>query len=194
MIGVLAPDDRTGITEIASLHSEALPTSNVSKLGPSYTRSWYRFAAASQLEEAFVAHDASGAVIGGAMLTLSPEGLAKRILLHTPMIFHLAVRPRLAFRLALDKLRSEDHASKVRGVPEVIAIFVNSAYRSQQVGKRLLAFIEGWLRHRGATCYAVRTEDNPNNRAIAFYLREGFQAVSRFQAHGISFQLLMKQI
>lgn len=194
MIGVLAPNDWPGIRTIASLHREALPMSSVSKLGASYTRSWYRFAAASELDEVFVARDAKGAVVGGAMLTLSPEDLSKRVALQTPMVFHLALRPAMAFGIALDKLRSEDHASKVRGVPELIAIFVDSTHQSQQVGKRLLAFIEEWLRKQGATRYAVRTEDNLNNRAIAFYLREGFQEVSRFQAHGNSFRLLLKQI
>jgi GNAT superfamily N-acetyltransferase len=80
------------------------------------------------------------------------------------------------------------------GRPEVVAICITEAERNRGVGKRMLKAIEAYLAELGSQSYLVRTDDRPDNRAIAFYVREGFRTIGKFHAHGNSFQLMAKDL
>jgi GNAT superfamily N-acetyltransferase len=57
---------------------------------------------------------------------------------------------------------------------EISGFIVDERFRSQAVGKHLLARAERWIRDRG--CDAVGLRSNViRDRAHAFYLREGYQ-------------------
>ena len=57
---------------------------------------------------------------------------------------------------------------------EISGFIVDERFRSQAVGKHLLAHAEQWVRDRG--CEVVGLRSNViRDRAHAFYLREGYQ-------------------
>lgn len=194
---ILLHPDPAALDAAADLHRAALPESTISKLGPAYTRSFYRFAVSSDLEEIFVARLDDGEIAGAAVLSFNPAGLSRRLALRTPMLLNLACRPTLALTLVsglLSRAQDSRAGDEVRALPEVIAIFVHEAHRNRDVGKELLHAIEDRLRGHGIHRYIVRTIDRADNRAIGFYEREGFEKISKIRAHGTWFQLMAKNV
>ena len=62
--------------------------------------------------------------------------------------------------------------------PEITYVFTNPQLQGNKLGKRLVERVDGHLRAAGFGTYYVKTLDDPDNRAIGFYEREGF-AVER---------------
>lgn len=178
----------------ASLHHEALPGSIITQLGSSYTQAFYRFARSSRDEAIFIARSDVEGVLGAAVLSMDPKSLSRRLLFKTPLLFHLASRPLLAIDVACGLFSAAGLPHDRERLPELVAIFSAESCRSRGVGKRLLDAIETYLASRRKSRYVVRTDDDPANRAIAFYRREGFQFAQKFSAHGHRFQLMIKQI
>src|SRR5215468_11379602 len=73
--------------QLAALHCACLPDSQVSQLGIAYATAFYRYVSRSPQEKAFVSR-ADTEIIGGCVLSLSPTTLRRRLLLHTPLVFH----------------------------------------------------------------------------------------------------------
>jgi ribosomal protein S18 acetylase RimI-like enzyme len=190
--------DPTGATLAAAarLHRDALPNSVISRLGSAYTEAFYRFAAASEKEFVFVAHAPDGSVLGAAVLSLDPSSLTRRLLFGTPLACYLPRKPRLTAEMACDVLLApcrKRSSSLPHDVPEVIAIFSRTEDRSRGIGRDLLRCVEALLSRQGKHRYFVRTDDRPENRAITFYHREGFQYIGQLRTHGNRFQILLKQ-
>ncbi|HET6161048.1 MAG TPA: GNAT family N-acetyltransferase [Dongiaceae bacterium] len=151
-----------------------LPDSRLSLFGRSYLASSYRYFACSPHELAFVARDGDQ-ILGGGFVSLAPDSLSRRLLTHTPLLCHLALRPigRGARQLAADLL-APAAAPAASDEPELVAIFVASESRGRGIGEAICREVERELGRRQIKSYRVRTERDPANRAIAFYRRLGF--------------------
>jgi len=168
------------------MHCSCLPSSLVSRLGLSYAETVYRYCTKSKLEVVFAA-SLQDTVVGGAWLSLEPSSLSRRLLLRTTLVPALLAHPRLALEWIGQRYRdaqSRESNRTATGYPEVIAIFVDAGHRGRGVGAQLLLEIEGFLRKRHVAHYVLRTHDSPENRAVAFYEREGFEEFGRHQKHG----------
>lgn len=172
----------TDIRQIAAMHCECLPDSLVSRIGPRYARAFYRHVDRSTDELAFV-HRSGGRVASACIVSLEPHTLKRRLLTRTALVLHapLALR-RLPLRGIASSLigrgggEEEGGAMQPRG-PEVLLIFTEPAARSSGLGAQTLARCEEHLRERGHQRYYVKTADESDNRAIGFYLRNGFARI-----------------
>jgi|GEM_PF-3488868 len=183
-------------SELARMHCTCMPSSLVSRLGVSNAEAVYRYCARSKLEVVFAAN-AQDTVVGGAWLSLAPSSLSRRLLFCTPLVPKLFARPNLALewiRQGYRDARSRESRRTIKGYPGVIAIFVDASHRGRGVGAQLLLQMESFLRGRNVTHYVLRTEDSPENRAVAFYQREGFEGFGRHQQHGTWHRDLIKAI
>ena len=188
-----APAD---VPRLAALHGECLPDSLVWRLGPSYTRAFYRYLARSGRERVLVAR-VGGRVVGACVLSLDPGSLTRRLALRTPLLpaaLRGLFRPGVARSLlgTGGRAPADGRDDPPRGLPEVLLIFTAAEARGRGVGSSLLAACERSLADRGLAAYVVRTVDDEANPALAFYARNGFQPCGRSFEHGRWFRVLKK--
>lgn len=117
------------------------------------------------------------------------------MILQTPLVGALLRSPRLAMQLAMDQMRglsvpdsAPDHD------PELIALFVRNGERSRGIGSKILAHVESVLRSENRTRYFIRTTEAPDNRAIPFYMRAGFETVRSVTINGEAFRFMAKRL
>jgi ribosomal protein S18 acetylase RimI-like enzyme len=173
------------LDRLATLHRENLPDSAVSGFGQAYARAFYRYVETSEKELLLLHRAADGQLDGAGVVSLEPESMEQRLALATPLLMHALLHP-LWF---LVKVRSAlfgrvDHeareiTAKVRGIPELLIIYSDSARRDAGIGSDLIHNIEIALVAKGITHYCVRTVDDPANRALGFYSKHGFEALGR---------------
>lgn len=190
--GALAGRD---FPELGRMHMDALPESMVSRIGARYAASFYRYLARSPHEAVFFERDetGTGAPVGACIVSQRPQDLSRRLLWHTPLLpLALAALPRLLRRKGA-AAPAEAGVAQPEG-PEVILIFVRPDRRSDGCGARLLARAEAWLAQAGATRLYVKTLADPGNRAIAFYLRSGFELLGSLRSNGKELKLFQKQL
>jgi ribosomal protein S18 acetylase RimI-like enzyme len=194
MIIKLDPDPEE-LSVIARMHALSLPKSVITRLGPSYVEQFYRFVSNSKNESVFVAH-LHGKVVGSALLSTARATLSWRALIGTSLAWRLLFAPRLAFDSAWEMLSGFYYGDSTRfsANVELLAIFVDELFRSQGIGQELLGGVESELQNRGFHDYFVRTVEDEHNRAISFYLREGFEELGSVRTHGNTFRLLKKHL
>ncbi|HEU5108041.1 MAG TPA: GNAT family N-acetyltransferase [Micromonosporaceae bacterium] len=174
------------VPQLADIHCRCLPDSMVSRIGPAYARSFYRYLAGSPDELAFL-HREGGTVLCACIVSLAPATLERRLLRHTPLVLRapLAVR-RLPIRSMAAKLLGKGGGGGMPQPdgPELLLIFTVAALRSTGIGAATLARCEEELRRRGHARYFVKTLDDAGNRAIQFYRRHGFSQLGTRVVHG----------
>ena len=192
----LTPHD---CARLAALHRECLPDSLVSELGLAYAAAFYRYLNRSALERVFVLRDAAGEVFSGSVLSLRPRTLKRRLLCRTPLVFFAAP---WSLRRFLRRQPASALKAKPRAVsnpipatmPELLLIFTSPQARSHGAGAALLSQCEQFLVSQRYPQYAVRTVDEPANRALSFYARNGFTAVGQSFEHGRTFRVFTKAV
>ena len=188
MIGPGRPDSAA---DLARLQCAILPDSRMSLLGEAYVEACYRYFLDSP-QEFVLAAESQGRIVGGAFVSLVPHSLSRRLLFHTPLLPAMARRPfgPAARRIMSDMLRPDPVPSTIRELPEMVAIFVESSQRGAGVGEMICRAAEDELARRRAAAYVVRTENDPGNRALAFYHRLGFVVEPRQPATNPSTRLV----
>lgn len=181
---------RRDVEQLARAHVEALPESLVSRVGGRYPQAFYRYLAGSADELILIDRVAPGGELRAAcVVSLAPATLSRRLLSRTPLVVHalLAVR-RLPLRALLVTSRagagSPGEAPPPSPGPEILLLFAVPQSRGQGVGARLLERCEALLVERGFEGLWVKTRDDPGNRAIDFYRREGFAPAGSVSRHG----------
>jgi GNAT superfamily N-acetyltransferase len=170
----LAPRD---VALLARMHVEALPESLVTLVGERYARAFYRHLGASVAELVLLERDAAGALVGACIVSTEPATLSRRLLVRTPLAL---MAPLALHRLPLGglvrgALGGRDAAAPAQpDGPEILLVFTVPERRGSGVGARLLARAETLLAERGFRRLLVKTRDDPANRALGFYEREGF--------------------
>ena len=183
--------DERAVEQLAALQVAILPGSMISRLGMAFVREFYRFASRSA-EEIVLWKSEGRELIGGCVASLRPQTLSWRLMFRTTLAWRLL---RLPFRVLLAQVTQREAAGTSMGdMPELILLFTRGDVRSRGIGAQLLRECESELARRGATEYYVKTIDTENNRAIAFYLREGFEVRGRRIIHTERFCFLSKRI
>lgn len=184
---------------IATLHLASIDDSLPSLLGAAYLRRFYRFVAASEVETLFFER-IDGDVASVCLVSMEPESLHGRIVKGTsPSLFWYALLAlcrspdsrRFLRQFVTDRLRGAEEAP---GGPEITYIFTDPKRRGQRLGARLLARVEAHLRERNVSVYHVKTVDEPDNRALAFYDQSGFRRAGRLVEAGRTFVLFQKAL
>ncbi len=180
---------------LAAMHCRILPDSLVSRLGRSYAQTFYRYVANSAREFAFVEND-NGELISACIVSIQPETLQKRLLWRTSLLLHVPFAlPRLPLRSILKGLTGQTASrSKQPPGPEVLLIFTAQRARGRGLGASTLRRCENFLKRLGHDCVYVKTLDSPDNRAIQFYLREGFKQCDAFSKNGKRLVLFSKSL
>ncbi len=73
------------------------------------------------------------------------------------------------------------HAVEIDTQAEILGLIVDDAFRSQGVGKSLLARAEDWAREKGIRTIGLRS-NVIRERAHAFYEREGYTVLKKQKA------------
>lgn len=168
----------------AELHVANLEKSVVSQLGLSILRRYYRYIAGSPQDFLF-AEGEPGAVRGIAVLSLNSNSVMQRFVRTIVPAFLWAVLLKTLQQpsFALVLLKSAGGASSFLGEaarkPEIVQIFVEQKYRNQQLGKRLLEQVDGFLAERGVESYFIRTRLHNNEATLGFYNRNRFTEFER---------------
>lgn len=191
--------DADDFRRLGALHVECIDDSLPALLGPRFAARLYAFLDRSE-SEYVLCERVDGRVESAVVVSESPGDLQRRIARATlPQLLvaaGIALFTRWAFgRLLLGTLgESLRHESEPVKAPEITYIFTNSRLQGQQLGKRLIQRVDEMLRTRGVDVYYVKTLDDPANRAIAFYEREGFERIGRCEEAGRSFVVFHKRL
>jgi GNAT superfamily N-acetyltransferase len=181
----LAPSDAA---QLAELHGRILPRSLVARLGRGYVERFHAFCAGSPDEAALVVRDAHGAIAGACVLGFSPADFGARLRAGTNVLSAAATHPDAWAAL----LRSALAPGPEPMGPEIVLLFAGEAARGRGLGS---ALVEASLREaasRGHARLSVLTEDDPGNRALAFYAKNGFADEGPVRLHGAPFRRLAR--
>jgi GNAT superfamily N-acetyltransferase len=181
----LAPRD---IDLLARMHLESLPGSLVTRIGPRYARAFYRYIARSEYEEVIL-HREGGEIVAACIVSLEPETMSRRLVLHTPLAFHA---PFALLRLPVGAIVARTRGDQPRGA-EILLIFTIASARSRGLGAQLIERCQKVVRRHGIARVLVKTRDDPGNRAIAFYERAGFKPLGKVEKFGKALLLLTRE-
>lgn len=184
---------------LGALHVECIDDSLPALLGRGFAARLYAFLDGSESEHV-LCERIGDRVESAVVVSESPGDLQQRITRAT--LPHLlaaaggALFTRWAFgRFLLGRLgaslRREAEPAKA---PEITYVFTNPSLQGRQLGKRLIERVDEMLRARGVEVYYVKTLDDPANRAIAFYEREGFERIGTRKEAGRSFVEFHKRL
>ena len=190
--------------QIAALHVASLPESLVSQLGKNYARHFYRYMARSDAEYLLLEVDGKQ-VRGACVVTTAAGSLKRRLLLRTPVIpwYFLKVARTCAVRLGrgLGRHLSEEVSDSSNmslnlspEVPELILLFTSPNFRGTGVGSLLLARCERLLQQLQFHEYWLKTIDEPDNAALGFYKKRGFNNCGALCKDGKRFRIFVKSI
>jgi ribosomal protein S18 acetylase RimI-like enzyme len=168
---------------LADLHAQALPRSLVASLGVGYAQAFYGFCAASPHESLYAARDASRTIVAACLVSARPGDLGARLRGATPLLRAAATHPRAWPDLARAAFAGDTAADE----PEIVLLFADAAARGRGLGT---ALVEEAV--RGRARLSVVTEDDPANRALAFYRKIGFVESGVVARNGKAFRRLVR--
>lgn len=179
------------LARIGRLHVESIDDSLPALLGPVYAQKLYAFLARSEREHVLFER-IDGRVESVCVVSEDPASLFARIARATlPRLSMAAARAlflRPDFRVWLRGFLTDVFASSsTPHAPEITYVFTNAQLRGRNLGKHLIERVDAYLHARGVSAYFVKTIDSPSNRAIGFYLREGFEPIGTRQEAGRRF-------
>jgi len=183
----------TDIDDLSEMHVRNFHDSLLSDLGKSYLKTYYRFVDVSGSDEIIIIRDGVK-IIGCAVLSLSAPTLLRRLIAHHPPVIDV-LRLVLTFRLraiasVLSKILFKPRQEKEAGDVELISLFTDPSSRGMGIGTSLVEKCNALLKEKGIERYRVKTRDTPDNRAMDFYLRNGFKVTGVAEWTGKNYTVL----
>lgn len=178
MLGAEPPLGDADVARLATLHVRSIDDSVPALVGEGFARRLYAFLAASE-RELLLVERVDGRVEGACVVSFAPASLQGRIARAHPTALVRAALTKPAFRSFLWQRLRHAFAGGVEPekAPEISYIFSAPESRSRQLGRRLIEQVDDALRGRNVARYYVKTLDDPANRAIEFYERNGFERI-----------------
>lgn len=164
--------DGPACVELAHLHSTCLPASLLARLGERTLSEAYGYFAASPHERVLVARGDGAGILGAAVISLAPETLGRRLLLHT----RLLLRPSRWLALLPAALELHDRQADAVAWPDLVTLFVAVSARRRGVGAALLGSCAAECRASGSAGLCVYASA-ADATVIAFYIDNGFRRV-----------------
>jgi ribosomal protein S18 acetylase RimI-like enzyme len=159
--------DYKEISVIAKLHKTCLPNSHIGCLPARLVVGFYN----NLLENSnfdVTLHRVDGEIKGVAVISKKGFGATKKMLPKVAYLFILVKNPIQIFQTLLN--RNKDIGQE--NIANIEFLFVDSLYRSSGIGRDLLRSI---MKSYDEIC--VSTRSSVDNRAIQFYLRNGFKPI-----------------
>jgi ribosomal protein S18 acetylase RimI-like enzyme len=195
--------EATEVALLAGWHRVSLPTSTLSWLGETYLRAFYRYVQQSRLDALVIQQDETEEIVAAAVIAREPSRFLQRLLLHTPMALFILLRAPWIIAGLLHRKRTTTTAGLIGSAlsstdllhaPEVIHFYTAPNRRGCGFGTTLLRQCEGLLRSLGESRYWLKTQDTTDNRALAFYLRNGLTRIGTIVVRRAQFAVLAKKI
>ena len=155
------------ILAIASLHKKCLPNSHIGRLPAWMLVEFYKNINKDADFELFL-HRIEGDVKGAAIVSKKGFGATKKMLPKSAYFLFLIKNPIQVVMSLLSTARSSEPMSDIN----IEFLFVDSSCRSSGIGSKLIQSIMNEYK----TIY-VSTRNSKDNKAISFYLRNGFKPV-----------------
>lgn len=168
---------------LAILHTRALPGSLVARLGLGYAQAFHRFCAASAHEDLRVWRAPDGSIHAACLVSARPGDLSARLRAATPLLSAALTHP----AAWPDLLRAAIAPSVAAPAPQILLLFADEAARGRGLGRALVDAAAA-----NAPFLCTITEDDPANRALAFYRKAGFADAGPTRVHGRAFRLLTR--
>ena len=179
-----APLAAADAERLASLHLRALPGSLIAKLGAVYAARFHAFCAASPAETLSVARGGDGRILAACLVSARPSDLGARLRADTPLFAAALTHP----RAWPDLLRAALSPPAEQPAPQIVLLFADEAARGRGLGTALVEAAAA----ASPLLYTV-TEDDPANRALAFYRKAGFADAGTTRVNGRRFRLLSRE-
>ena len=180
------------LQQLIDMSLEGFPNSSLVKLGPTFLYRFFHFVDTCPHEQLVYETNTNKEITKFALISLSPQDFLSRLLKYKPLLFSILIR---FWRLPVTHiLFGKVTVVNIENIPEVILICVLSEERGKGYGSQFLKQIEKDLLNHGVTSYCVKTENNKENRAIPFYLQNGFTKWSPARLNGTDFIYLRKNI
>ena len=182
--------------QLAVMHEKYMPDSLVTMFGRAYAQEFYDFVVDSP-NDCLLVHEENGNILGACVLSMSPIDLTRRLVVSTRLVLWGWLGIWRMFTRGYSKIAADGAFGPKRNqqnLPEIVYIFVEENARNHGVGAHLLAMCEKFLSSRGCDCVIVNTRDEPSNRAMNFYLRNGFVTIRRYLYGGAPSQTLRKNV
>ena len=187
------------LARLGALHVECIDDSLPALLGPRFAARLYAYLTRSQFEHVLWER-VDGAIESAVVVSEAPGSLQARIaretLLHLLPAAIAALCTSTAFWrfLAGTLVHALRQQAEPGNAPEITYVFTNPQLQGRKLGKRLIERVDALLRSKGVDVYYVKTLDEPGNRAIAFYEREGFERIGTRDEAGRRFVEFRKRL
>jgi GNAT superfamily N-acetyltransferase len=191
--------DAADLARLGALHVECIDDSLPALLGARFAARLYAFLERSSSEHV-LCERVDGRVESAVVVSESPGDLQGRIARATLPHLLAAGAVALLTRWAFWQFVAGAIGDAARGsaehdkAPEITYVFTNPQLQGKRLGKQLIARVDELLRSRGIDVYYVKTLDDPANRAIAFYEREGFERIGTREDAGRRFVEFHKRL
>jgi ribosomal protein S18 acetylase RimI-like enzyme len=185
------------LSQVADVHIAAFPGFFLTSLGHSFLMVMYRSFMMSP-GGVFVVDEAEGRVHGFAVGVLKSAGKDRRLAARFFVRFLLALVPAVlrnplrVLRRITGKLIFDGGQPEIpEGAVVLRSIGVLPKKKGEGVACRLLGYFEQIARERGATSVALTTDAVNNDRAIGFYLKNGYNVQQEFMQDGSRKMLML---
>ena len=187
------------IKTVAALHIDCMPTSILTKYGPSILHSFYKFISSSKHEKLFLVSDFK--VNGVAVISFAPQTLMKRFVMGRGIniLYEIALKSLMSPTVMKTSIRTilsvKRQPEILDGVPELVLLFVDKHERRKGTATQLIEQIEAFLKLQSISRYYVKTlENNIDNIPISFYKKQGFGEVGNGVESGKNYIFFEKNL
>lgn len=177
----------TDVPRVADIHAAAFPGFFLTTLGPAFLRTMY-LAFLSSAGGVFVVGQRNGRLDGFAVGVLKSAGKDRHMALRFLPQFLAALLPALLRnpgkvlkRIASQFLALGEEPEIPDGAAVLRSIGVLPEARGSGVASLLLTEFERQALAKGATTVALTTDAVDNERAIGFYLKQGYTVIQEFR-------------
>lgn len=176
------------VIQIVDLHVKSFPGFFLTSLGDKFLFLFYNACLNNPHCIGVKVVDDKQMIVGFAIGTDVSIGFYKQIILSDLLSFAkisfgiLFSRPKALFRL-MNNLRKSTSVNDKGDYPELLSIALREHVKGKGIGDLLLTNFENELILRGFTRVTLTTDYYHNDRAINFYLKNGYKILSEFKAY-----------
>jgi ribosomal protein S18 acetylase RimI-like enzyme len=185
------------LRNIAKIHYSALANDILPALGIRYLMRFYKYLNKSKHEDILVQRNPMNEILSVLIISNKVHTLFSRTLKNTfcSFVFYSAINFFLSSRFRKSfyqvfkaVILNNDKLEELN--PEIVYIFTNPSLQNQRLGSKLLKEGEHRLRKNGYSHLFVRTIKSNENKAIKFYLKNGYHVTGLSNFAGNEYYVL----
>lgn len=182
------------LSDIVNIHFKTLGDDLLPQLGKNFLLRFYQYIDNSELEEIFIIKD-EHQVIASCIISWQPNTILQRVVKKIFIYFIYALIINIVTNKKLFSSALKIFLNKTRFIsqsPEIVYIFTNPMFQGKGIGKNVIEKVENSLRNKKINKYYVKTLNDKENKAINFYLKNGFKEIKSFNYAGNVYLYLEK--